>query len=96
MKKSFYSLKGGAFPQGVRMVLVTDLHAQKYDHVLSALRELAPDYILLGGDILEALDGSRDDTNDAAFGFLSGAAKVAPTFYSVGNHEDGRKSTAEE
>lgn len=89
MKKSFYSLKGGAFPKGVRMVLVTDLHAQKYDHVLSALRELAPDYILLGGDILEALDGSRDDTNDAAFGFLSGAAKVAPTFYSVGNHEDG-------
>lgn len=89
MKTSFYLLDNGVFPKGLRMALVSDLHAQRYDDALKALAALAPDYILLAGDILEALDGSRDDTNDAAFGFLYEAAKIAPSFYSVGNHEDG-------
>lgn len=89
MKKSFYSLKGGKLPSGLRMVLCTDLHAQSYGDVLDALREISPDYILLAGDILESLDGSCDGINENAFGFLGGAADIAPTFYSMGNHEDG-------
>lgn len=89
MKKSFYFAKGGALPRGLRMALVTDLHSQEYSRVTDGLRSIAPDYILLAGDILEALDGSLDGINEKAFGFLFKAALIAPTFYSTGNHEDG-------
>ena len=89
MKKSFYSIEGGAFPKGLKMALVTDLHAQSYGKLVAALREIGPDYILLAGDILEALDGSCDVKNKDALGFLFEAARIAPAFYSIGNHEDG-------
>ena len=89
MKTSFYSLKGSALPVGLKFALCSDLHAQKYTRVVEELRRIAPDYILLAGDILEALDGSCDDINRDAFAFFGEAAKIAPTFYSIGNHEDG-------
>lgn len=89
MKKSFYRLNAAELPRNIRMALVTDLHAQRHDRLLAELSEISPDYILMAGDILEALDGSCDEINDGTFSVLEGAARIATTFYSTGNHEDG-------
>ena len=89
MKKSFYRLERSGLPSGLRMVLVTDLHAQDPSRLIKALRECSPDYILMAGDILEALDGSCDEINTRAFSVLSDASAIATTFYCTGNHEDG-------
>ena len=89
MKKSFYRLSGTSLPKGVRMALVTDLHAQDPRRLLCELEKIKPDYILMAGDILEALDGSCDSQNENTFSVLSGAVAIAPTFYTTGNHEDG-------
>ena len=89
MKKSFYKLTPSRLPSGVRMVLVSDLHAQDPATLLKTLKKLSPDYILMAGDILEALDGSCEDINKKAFCVFEGAAAIATTFYTTGNHEDG-------
>ena len=89
MKKTFYSLFCDAFEEPKRMALVTDLHAQNYKRVSDALSKLSPDYILMAGDILEPLDGSAEKINEKAFGILEESARIAPTFYVTGNHEDG-------
>ena len=67
--------------------LVADLHSKKYTDVINALKTLSPNLILCAGDILERLDGYRDKQNKYGFEFLSAASKIAPTYYSFGNHE---------
>ena len=89
MKKSFYSVCKDTFLKEARIALIADLHAQSYDRVIDELVKLSPDYILMAGDILEQLDGSSDEINEKAFGIFSEAARIAPTFYVTGNHEDG-------
>ena len=89
MKTSVYRLEDSGLPRGKRMALLTDLHAQSPRALLRELQRLSPDYILMAGDMLEALDGSCDGINSEAFEALSGAARIAPTFYCTGNHEDG-------
>ncbi len=71
----------------IRFCLVADLHSKNYKKCLEAVNKLAPDMILCAGDILERLDGYRDNENKNGFEFLEKAAKIAPTYYSYGNHE---------
>lgn len=89
MKNTFYELTSASFKENIRFALVCDLHAQEYGEVLKLVREADPDYILFGGDIFEALDGSFAEKNEKVFPLFSEAAKIAPCFYSTGNHEDG-------
>ncbi len=89
MKTTYYRLSSPAFGHEMRIALVADLHSNVPTDVVAALRETAPDYIFLAGDILEALDGRLDDKNEKAFGIFAQCASIAPSFYSTGNHEDG-------
>ena len=89
MKKTVYSIKNDAFPKKCRFALVSDLHSGDPTRVVSVLKEIKPDYILLAGDILEALDGSFDEVNERAFCIFKECANIAPSFYCTGNHEDG-------
>lgn len=89
MKNTFYKIESKAFSRDLRFALVSDLHAQDYKAPLALLKEAKPDYILLGGDIFEALDGSHSERNEKIFPFLEEVAKIAPSFYCTGNHEDG-------
>ena len=89
MRKTVYSLENTSFGKGVRFALVSDLHAGNPTRVISMLKQIKPDYILLAGDILEALDGSHDADNKKAFVIFKECANIAPTFYCTGNHEDG-------
>ena len=89
MKKSYYTLADTSLPKGLRLAVVSDLHAQDPRRVIKALEEIEPTHVLMAGDILEALDGSCDEKNSGTFEIFERAAKIAPTFYCTGNHEDG-------
>lgn len=89
MKKTVIRLPQGKFPKQMKLALVSDLHGQKPDEVLSLLAAERPAYILMPGDIFERLDGVDDEKHRNAFALLRGCAELAPTFYTTGNHEDG-------
>ena len=88
MKNTFYKIVSPSFEQKIRFALFCDLHAQNYCDALQLLKEANPDYILFGGDIFEALDGSFTKKNEKIFNLFFEAAKIAPCFYCTGNHED--------
>ncbi len=89
MKIRSYHLSKQRFDRPLCFALVSDLHGEDPQEVLDALREKKPDYILMPGDILERLDGRDDRAHQNGFVLLTEAQKIAPTFYSTGNHEDG-------
>ena len=91
MKNTIYKINSSAFKhikKNIRFALVSDLHSQDYRPVIELLRKAAPDYILFGGDIFEALDGSFAEQNEKVFPLFFEAVKIAPCFYCTGNHED--------
>lgn len=89
MRKTFYKISSDRFDKDIRLALVSDLHAQSYKQPMRLVKEESPDYILFGGDIFEALDGTFEKKNSPVFPILKEAVNIAPTFYSTGNHEDG-------
>ena len=86
LKTVRYEVAAGGLSQPVRIALVTDLHACAYGHeqrkLLDAVEELAPDLILLGGDIF---DDKLPDEKAAVF--LREISGEYPCFYVTGNHE---------
>ena len=66
----------------VTVAHVSDLHDRSPKTVLAALEALSPDLIALTGDLFHRLDTAR-----YALPFLRAAAGIAPTVYSLGNHE---------
>ena len=68
-----------------RIAVASDLHGMGHSEVLSALRTLAPDLILIPGDLTD--DEGLENEEDVAYIFLRECAHIAPTFYSLGNHE---------
>lgn len=72
--------------------VVADLHDHPYDRILAALAAEKPDMILVPGDLTESLEDAYTPERLArrpGLGLLSEAARIAPTFYSFGNHESG-------
>lgn len=89
MKKTFYKIKSDKFKRNIRFLLVSDLHSQDYHEPLRLMREVCADYILFAGDIFEPLNEKFSTMNQRVYPFLAEAARLAPTFYCTGNHEDG-------
>ena len=89
MRETNYEVNISRCGKRLCIALVADLHAQEPRAVIESLKCKSPDYILMPGDIFELMDGSKDKKNDKAFALLCEAAKIAPTFYSIGNHENG-------
>lgn len=96
MRLTDYTVKSERAPRDFTVALVADLHDREGGDVLKALSEMKPDIIAIPGDLtarLDCLEGEAAPcdrgiaTHKNAFGFLSEAAKLAPTFYSLGNHE---------
>lgn len=70
------------------IAVVSDLHNRPYEAVLSQLEAICPDYILIPGDLTDNLDHDESLSRcEYALSFLAKAASIAPTYYSVGNHE---------
>ena len=74
---------------GRTFAVISDLHGCDPSEAILLLEGAKPDYILAPGDIFERLDGSCEKANESGYLLLSAAAKIAPTFYSPGNHEIG-------
>ena len=89
MKKTEYWLSGTRLERSLCFAVVADLHGGDPVEVIDALREEKPDFILMPGDILERLDGTDDVAKRRGLSLLTEASKLAPTLYSLGNHEDG-------
>lgn len=89
MKKTIYEIKNSKFKKKICVAVVSDLHGGNPESVIEALKDEKPDYILCPGDIFERLDGRDTLVYQNGIEILREAAKIAPTFYCTGNHEDG-------
>ncbi len=71
----------------ITVACVSDLHARPCKKVLSALKSIRPDAILLAGDIFEIISPYMSDRNQNAYEFVKECVSLAPVFYTIGNHE---------
>ncbi len=70
---------------GLTIAVASDLHGNDPAEALEQLRNAAPDLILVPGDLMD--DKALRDPNASGYTFLAECADIAPTFYSLGNHE---------
>ena len=71
--------------KGLTIAHISDLHGKRWESVLEATMQVTPDMIAITGDLGKDWDASADDT----LAFLRKLTAIAPTFYSLGNHEIG-------
>ena len=89
MKTTYYALRTPKPGISFKACIVADLHDCPYDSIVSILQRERPDLILIPGDLTEALDRPSSKVSRPGLGLLSACAAIAPTFYSLGNHEIG-------
>ena len=79
---------------GLRIVQLSDLHCARVGReqgaLLSLVRRLSPDIIVLTGDLF---DRHRPQAQENAFDLAFELVKLAPTFYVEGNHEKVASAT---
>ena len=71
----------------LRLAVVADPHGVFHPDLLTMLRRESPDLILIPGDLMEDCHLPHKDAE--GYAFLRGCVAIAPTFYSLGNHEIG-------
>ena len=77
------------YPVSFKACVVADLHDRPYGTILPILKAERPDLILIPGDLTEQLDTVPASVSHPGLELLSECAAMAPTFYSLGNHEIG-------
>ncbi|MCD8020660.1 MAG: metallophosphoesterase [Clostridiales bacterium] len=88
LQKNIKKVSGGQFKR-LRIALAADLHDRPYEEVISLIKKVRPDMIAVPGDLMRGgcSEVTEPSEQENALGFLMAAAAVAPTFYSLGNHE---------
>lgn len=73
---------------GVKIAYLSDLHSESLGRenevLLSAIYESAPDYVLIGGDLIV---GKRDFSSDVAVKLCQSLTEAYPVYMGMGNHE---------
>ncbi|MBR2721308.1 MAG: metallophosphoesterase [Clostridia bacterium] len=69
------------------IAVASDLHGCPHKDAVDALQQARPDLILIPGDLME--DKMLADPSSSGYAFLRECVSIAPTFYSLGNHEIG-------
>lgn len=88
LKERIYRIRAG---KSCRIALLSDFHNSDERPVLESLERLRPDLIAVTGDLFlgyraaEGADLLR--TQGHILPLLTGCVKLAPTFFSLGNHE---------
>lgn len=84
------TVSAGGIPEGFsgfRIAQISDLHNTRFGkdnrHLLAALRQAAPDIIVITGDFVD----SYHTDLAVSIAFAAEAAKIAPVYYVTGNHE---------
>lgn len=84
---SSYGIYSEKLPQvfdNYKIALITDFHNSKnYDKVLAITQQEKPNIIVIAGDLINM--NSSDYSNAGIL--LKGLVKIAPTYYTFGNHE---------
>lgn len=87
-----YEITDKRIKKDCRIVMLADLHNKRYgknnERLLDAIRECAPDIVVVAGDIPTAKPGAR---LDVAISFMEELAKEYPIYYGNGNHEHRMK-----
>ena len=85
---SEYAYKDKRIKKTVRMVFLSDLHCKMYGYegtfLIEKIKELQPDMILMGGDMITAYPGRE---TDKVTGFIKSLSECFPIIYAYGNHE---------
>jgi len=79
-----------ALEEKLTAVIVADLHDRPYLEVLRGIEKIRPDFIAVTGDHMYSPHTAKHGLE-----FLFEASKIAPVFYSIGNHEHIDKAGAE-
>ena len=86
-KVTFYEVESDKISTPVRTVHLTDLHTTSYgkDNIdlLNRIASLKPDFISITGDMLTHDANYLEHTKE----FCKALTKIAPVYYSLGNHE---------
>ncbi len=80
-----YEIEGDGISSPMTLVLVTDLHNCEAGHVTEAIRKIAPDAVIIAGDMMSQMTPARHSSK--AMRFLRETSKLCPVFYGLGNHE---------
>ncbi len=70
-------------PKPTVAAVIADIHDGAYEKVLEEVSAVAPDVILIPGDIISGHGSEAKNSPD----MLMECARIAPTFMSLGNHE---------
>ena len=96
MKTVFYKVTSDKIKNKKRIVLLSDLHDKEIPLLCETVASLKPDIIAVPGDLTSRLDCAEGEfastdkkiaTHEYALSLLRDFAKLAPTYYSFGNHE---------
>ncbi len=85
MKITTYQIPCKKISSPLRIAVASDLHDNPYERVIEALKKESPDLILIPGDLTDDEQINKGAKN--ALGFLRACVSIAPTYYSLGNHE---------
>ena len=85
MKITRYQIACEKIEKPMQIALACDLHDNPYQKVVDALKQEAPDLILIPGDLTD--DEHINDGAQDPLAFLRACTEIAPTYYSPGNHE---------
>lgn len=84
---TIYTISSKKIEKPLRFAVVADLHGHFYESLPGLLQAATPDAILIPGDLTKFEDIAKND--EAIFDFLRICSSIAPTYYSLGNHELG-------
>ena len=74
-----------------KLCLLADFHNRPNPDIISSLRKNRPDLILIAGDVFYSTYPLVNQVY--VLPFLEGCAKIAPTYLSLGNHEQAITTT---
>ena len=79
------------YPTSIRIALLSDLHNKKYNEITKTVRQIKPEIICITGDVIyghcEESDEPIVTKQKNVIPFLRECADIAPSFFSLGNHE---------
>ncbi len=82
-----YALSSAKIEKPIRLAVLADLHGHFYPTLPALVKKARPDAILIPGDLTEYEQMVESDSS--VFDFLTVCASIAPTYYTLGNHEFG-------
>ena len=86
---SRYTVHSDKISNAFRVVFLSDLHGRSFgtenSRLLGKIEAEQPDLIFLVGDIFNSY--ADDAEIDAMCGFIAAATRIAPVYFSMGNHE---------